>query len=180
VLVDHVGDRLDVVLNRTHVRNALNRALRDGLLAAFSLAAADDSITEVVVRGNGPTFCSGGDLDEFGSFDDPASAHLVRLAGSIGRAIAAVADRTTFVLHGSCAGSGIELPAFAGRVVADPGTTLSLPEVRLGLVPGAGGTVSLTRRVGRQRVALLALGGAAVDAQTALQWGLVDELSEPA
>lgn len=177
VEIERDGERLNIVLDRPHVRNALNRAMRDELLAAFGLAAADSSITEVTVRGNGPTFCSGGDLDEFGTFDDPASAHLVRLATSVGRAISMVADRTTFELHGSCAGSGIELPAFARNVRAHPGTNLALPEVGLGLVPGAGGTVSLTRRAGRHRVALLALSGARISAETALDWGLVDEVA---
>lgn len=174
--IERSDERLSIVLDRPQVHNALNLAMRDELLAAFALVAADESIRQVTVRGNGPSFCSGGDLDEFGTFDDPASAHLVRLAASVGRAIAAVAERTTFVLHGSCAGSGIELPAFAGIVQAHPDTTLSLPEMTLGLVPGAGGTVSLTRRAGRHRVALLALSGARISAETALDWGLVDEV----
>jgi len=174
VRTERDGARLTVVLDRPHVRNALDRAMRDALLEAFALVAADATIAEVVVRGEGPSFCSGGDLDEFATFDDPASAHLVRLSASLGRAIAAVADRVTCLVHGPCAGSGVELPAFAGRVVAAPDTTLALPEVSLGLVPGAGGTVSLTRRAGRHRVALLALSGRAIDATTALRWGLVD------
>ena len=178
VLAEREGNVLRVALNRPHVRNALNRAMRDALLDALALAAADGTITRVELRGNGPVFSSGGDLDEFGTFDDPASAHLVRLAASLARSYAAVADRLAVSLHGACAGSGIELPAFAHRVVAAPGTTFALPEVGLGLIPGAGGTVSLTRRVGRHRMALLALAGTAVDAATALAWGLVDEIGQ--
>jgi enoyl-CoA hydratase/carnithine racemase len=70
----------------------------------------------------------------------------------------------------------VELPAFAGRVVAAPDATFRLPEVGFGLVPGAGGTVSVPRRIGRQRAAWLALTGAVVDARTALAWHLVDEI----
>jgi hypothetical protein len=171
------GHRLELVLNRPHVRNALNRALRDGLLEGLALAAADPSLTEVVLRGEGPTFCSGGDLDEFGTFTDPAGAHVVRLATSIGRSIAALGPRIEARVHGPCAGSGVELPAFAARVVAHPDFTASLPEIGLGLIPGAGGTASITRRVGRHRMALLALSGRPVDAATALRWGLVDEVT---
>jgi enoyl-CoA hydratase/carnithine racemase len=76
-------------------------------------------------------------------------------------------------------GSGIELPAFAGRVLAAPDTQVRLPELALGLIPGAGGTVSITARIGRHRTALLGLTGAPVDADTALAWGLVDELTGP-
>ena len=87
-----------------------------------------------------------------------------------------MADRTTVHIHGSTVGSGIELAAFAHRVVAHRDTRIALPEVRLGLVPGAGGTVSLPRRIGRHATVLLALGLPSIDADTALDWGLVDEI----
>lgn len=170
------GDVLRVTLTRPHVRNALDAAMREALLDALAVAEADPGL-RVELRGAGPDFCAGGDLDEFGTFADPATAHRLRLARSVGRALARLADRTTVHLHGHCAGSGIELPAFAGRVVADPGTVVSLPELPLGLVPGAGGTVSIPGRVGRHRAALLGLSATPIDAGTALAWGLVDELA---
>jgi enoyl-CoA hydratase/carnithine racemase len=178
VAVTRDGAVVTITLDRPHVRNALDTTMRDRLVDAFSLAAVDESIAEVHLRGAGRDFCAGGDLDEFGSFPDPATAHLVRLQQSVGRAIAAVADRVTAHLHGACVGSGIELPAFAGRVVAAPSARISLPEVALGLVPGAGGTVGITRRIGRHRTALLALAGELLDAATAHRWGLVDALDE--
>jgi enoyl-CoA hydratase/carnithine racemase len=178
VKVERRDDHLALTLNRPHVRNALDRAMRDGLLEGLALAAADPSITEVLLRGEGPSFCSGGDLDEFGSFTDPASAHVVRLAASIGRSIDALGSRVVAHVHGPCAGSGVELPAFANRVVARPDFSAALPEVGLGLIPGAGGTASITRRVGRHRMALLALSGARIDAVTALGWGLVDAVTD--
>lgn len=179
VVVTRVGSVLEVTLDRPHVRNALNTAMRDQLVEALHLPALDASITEVHLRGAGEAFCAGGDLDEFGTFVDPPSAHLLRLQQSVGRSIAAVADRITAHLHGACAGSGIELPAFAGRVVARPSTVISLPEVSFGLIPGAGGTVSLPRRIGRLRTARLALTGERIDASTALAWGLVDTIEAP-
>lgn len=179
VAVARDGAALTITLNRPHVRNALDTTMRDALVDAFGLAALDPSIVEVHLRGAGPAFCAGGDLDEFGTFPDPATAHLVRLAHSVARAVLAVADRLVVHLHGACVGSGIELPAFARTVVAAPDTAIALPEVALGLVPGAGGTVSLPRRIGRHRTAWLALTGRTIDATTALRWGLVDAL-EPA
>jgi enoyl-CoA hydratase/carnithine racemase len=171
------GGTLHVTLTRPHVGNALSTAMRDALVEAFALPALDASITAVHLWGAGESFCTGGDLDEFGSFPDPATAHLVRLQQSVGRAIAAVAPRVTAHLHGDCVGSGIELPAFAGRVIAEPGTRIALPEVSLGLIPGAGGTVSLPRRIGRLRATRLGLTGESLDAVTALDWGLVDEVT---
>ena len=177
VLVRRRDDELWVTLNRPRVLNALDSAMRDELETALHVAVMDPSITSVHLDGAGPSFCSGGDLQEFGTRSDPPSAHLVRLLRNPARTIAELADRTVAHLHGDVVGSGVELAAFAHRVVAARSTRLSLPEVRLGLIPGAGGTVSLPRRIGRHRTLLLALAVQSVDAATALDWGLVDEVS---
>jgi enoyl-CoA hydratase/carnithine racemase len=172
------GDRLHLTLSRPEKRNAFSSEMRDALVEALRVALCDPGIREVVLDGAGPAFCSGGDLDEFGTLPDPATAHLVRTTRSPARMIAAAADRLRAVVHGACVGSGVELPAFAGRVVARSDASFWLPELSLGLVPGAGGTVSLPRRIGRQRTAWLVLSGRTIDARTALAWGLVDELRE--
>jgi enoyl-CoA hydratase/carnithine racemase len=172
------GARLELVLTNPMKRNAYSAEVRDRLCEALGLVVADDTIEEVVLRGEGPAFCAGGDLDEFGLLADPATAHAIRTTRSAARLLARCADRVRAEIHGACVGAGIELPAFAGRVVARPDTWVRLPELAMGLVPGAGGTVSLPRRIGRQRTAWLALTGARVDAETAASWGLVDEIAE--
>ena len=113
VLADRVGDELRIVLNRPRRHNAVTAALRDGLAEALTLAAVDDTITAVRLSGNGPSFCSGGDLGEFGSFPDPATAHVTRLTRSPARLAHLLADRLHVHLHGACMGAGIEVPAFA-------------------------------------------------------------------
>lgn len=168
------GDVLTIALDRPHRHNAISTRVRDELSAALAIAVADDSIQVVVLRGNGPSFSSGGDLDEFGSRPDVAIAHVTRLARSPAHLVHRVADRVTAKIHGATLGGGIEIAAFAGRVEADESTRIGLPEIGLGLIPGAGGTVSLSRRIGRQRTAALALSGRRVGADTALAWGLVD------
>jgi len=178
VRVTREDEVLSIILDRPHVLNAFNAAMRDELVAALGVAAADPTVTTVLLGGSGRAFCSGGDLGEFGSRPDPVTAHLVRLARNAGRSIAEVADRTMVRIHGSTVGSGIELAAFAHRVVAHRDTRIALPEVRLGLIPGAGGTVSLPRRIGRHATMLLALGLPSIDAPTALAWGLVDEIED--
>jgi enoyl-CoA hydratase/carnithine racemase len=177
VLVERVGARLTITLNRPEVRNAYSAATRDDLCEALSFAAADAGVTDIRLKGAGASFCSGGDLREFATSDDPATAHLIRTGRSAGRLLAALAGRVTVDLHGSCIGAGIELPAFAHRVLAAPDTRIQLPEVAMGLIPGAGGTASIPRRIGRQRTAWLAVTGQVIDAPTALAWGLVDALS---
>jgi hypothetical protein len=176
VRVERVGDMVVITNTRAARLNALDAPMRDELAEALAMAAADPGITSVEWRGEGRSFCAGGDLDEFGTRSDPASAHLVRLQRSVGRALAQLEKPIVTYLHGPCMGSGIELAAFASTVVGAPDTTLALPEIGLGLVPGAGGTVSLTRRIGRLRTAWLAFSAEAIDVTTAKEWGLVDRI----
>ena len=176
VQVERRGDELRVTLSRPGNRNAFSAQMRDTLWEALSLAEVDTSIERVVLDADGPAFSSGGDLTEFGTAPDVVRAHEVRTQRSVGALLARLGPRAVVHVHGSCVGAGVELPAFAGRVVADPGTTFRLPEVGMGLIPGAGGTVSITHRVGRQPTARLAILGEAIDATAALALGLVDEI----
>lgn len=176
MLLTRDGDVLHVTLNRPERRNAYGTQLRDALVEALHVALADESITRVVLDGAGPSFCAGGDLDEFGRTPDTATAHLIRTRGGAGRLVGRLADRVEVHLHGHCVGAGIEIPAFAGRVVAHPDTIFRLPEVSMGLIPGAGGTVSIPRRIGRWRAMHLFVTAAPVAAVRALEWGLVDEI----
>jgi hypothetical protein len=175
VLLRRAGDQVFVTIDRPERRNAFSREVRDGLADAVDLALADDSV-RLVVAGLGPAFCSGGDLDEFGLTVDVTAAHLIRLDRSVAGRIHACRERVTVRLHGACIGAGIEIPSFAGSVHAEPGTVIQVPEVAMGLVPGAGGTVGVTRRIGRWRTAHLALTGARLDHTTALRWSLIDEV----
>ena len=140
--------------------------------------ATDHSIATVNVKGEGPCFSAGGDLSEFGSCQDVSEAHQIRQRCMPANALAMAADRYTFHLHGACIGAGIELPAFAGRVVAKPNTYFRLPEVDMGLIPGAGGCVSIPQRIGRQRTNWLAITGIELNAETALGWGLIDAVMD--
>ncbi|MEQ1438006.1 enoyl-CoA hydratase/isomerase family protein [Fontimonas sp. SYSU GA230001] len=176
VVVTRDGDALALELNRPSNRNGMTVEMRDALVEALHLAAADDGVRRVSIRGRGKCFSTGGDLTEFGSAPDPATAHIVRTLALPGRALAAVAERAEVHVHGACVGSGIEFPAFASRIVARRTAWFQLPELQFGLIPGAGGCVGIARRIGRQRTAWMVLSGARVDAPTALDWGLVDAL----
>lgn len=175
------GDTLHVQFNRPQRHNAFSTDTRAALLEALEVARLDPSIDEVVLSGTGRSFCSGGDLAEFGTFADPASAHLARTRHSP----ALVLDELTARLgpdcraevHGQVLGSGLEMAAFCGHITAHPDAVFGLPELGLGLIPGAGGTVSITRRIGRWRTAYLVLSGRTLDTATALRWGLVDAVT---
>ncbi|MGH3561322.1 MAG: enoyl-CoA hydratase/isomerase family protein [Mycobacterium sp.] len=178
VLVERDGNTLRITFNRPQRHNAFSTDMRAALLEALDVARLDPSIDEVVLSGNGPSFCSGGDLAEFGTFADPASAHLARTRHSPALLLDELTARLGAVcrseVHGQVLGSGLEMAAFCGRVVCRPDAVLGLPELNLGLIPGAGGTVSVTRRIGRWRTAYLVLSGRTINVDTALAWGLVD------
>jgi enoyl-CoA hydratase/carnithine racemase len=178
VLADRDGDTLHIRFNRPSRHNAFSNDARAALLEALDVARHDPSITTVILSGNGPSFCSGGDLAEFGSFADPASAHIARVRHSPALVLDGLTSRLgarcRAHVHGQVLGSGLEMAAFCGWVQAHPDSMLGLPELTLGLIPGAGGTVSVTRRIGRWRTAYLVLSGRTIDAATALGWGLVN------
>jgi enoyl-CoA hydratase/carnithine racemase len=178
VVADRAGSELRITLNRPERRNAYGREMRDSLVEALGLALLDETVERVILDGAGPSFSSGGDLDEFGTAPDLATAHFVRTRAGAGRLLHLISGRLEARLHGSCVGAGIELPSFAGRAIARPGTTFRLPEVAMGLIPGAGGTVSIPRRIGRWRTFYMAMSGCALDASTALEWRLIDAIEE--
>jgi enoyl-CoA hydratase/carnithine racemase len=181
VVAERDGDTLHVRFNRPQRHNAFSTDARAALLEALEVARLDPSITEVVLAGEDPSFCSGGDLAEFGTFTDPASAHLARTRHSPPLALDALTARLGAACraeaHGQVLGSGLEMACFVDGLLLSQIRYSDCPELALGLIPGAGGTVSVTRRIGRWRTAYLVLSGVTIDAATALGWGLVDELT---
>ena len=181
VVLDRRGDVVVVTLNQPKRHNAFSNTLRAGLIDGLTVALSDPTVTAVEFRGNGKSFCSGGDLTEFGTFSDPAAAHLARTRFSPALLLNKLRDRLGANLraytHGATMGSGLEMAAVCGHVSAHPETVFGLPELTLGLIPGAGGTVSIPRRIGRQRTAYLVLSGETICATMALDWGLIDEIS---
>jgi hypothetical protein len=177
VRLSRTGNVLDIRLTRAGRRNAIDARMRLALAEALRVALADERL-RVRLSGDGPVFCSGGDLDEFGTTPDPATAWVVRMSEHPGRLLDELSARAEVRLHGACAGAGVELAAFAGRCVASPESTFHLPELGMGLLPGAGGTVSMPRRIGRWRTAFLALTGTRLAARQAHEWGLVDEVAD--
>lgn len=176
VLVERDGSRLALTLNRPASRNAMSVEMRDALSEALDLASADPAISGVELSAVGRCYSVGGDLSEFGEAADAATAHWVRSIRSPARSALRCAEKLHVRVHGACIGSGIEVAAFAQHVAAAPNSFFQLPELRLGLIPGSGGCVSVARRIGRHRTAYLVLTGRRIGARTALEWGLVDSI----
>lgn len=176
VLTERAGNVLAIRLDRAAAYNAIDCTMRDALRAAFELAALDAEITRVTLSGAGKAFCIGADLSEFGTTRDPATAHAIRRETLPAFAIADCAHKLEVHVHGACVGAGLELAAFARRITATPKAWFQLPELAMGLIPGAGGCVSVSRRIGAERTAELVLSGQRISAQTALDWGLIDAI----
>lgn len=154
--------------------NALAQSVRAGILAALDKAEQDPTIEVIALFGKGKVFIAGADIKEFGN---PPQAPILpdviaRLEGS-GKAIIAV-------LHGVALGGGLEVALGCHYRVALKETRLGLPEVKLGLLPGAGGTQRLPRLTGLATAAEWITEGKLVDAQSALEHSLIDDISSAA
>jgi enoyl-CoA hydratase len=161
--------------------NALSAPLLEELEAEIERLDADDTVRAIVLRGAGErAFVAGADISEFPSLRAAADeAH----EGGAARGIQRVGHRmdaahTPFVaaIHGFCLGGGLELAMCCDIRVAAEGAQLGQPEIKLGLIPGGGGTQRLPRLVGLGRAQLLNMTGDFVDAQTAYEWGLVEKV----
>lgn len=148
--------------------NATSHAVRAGLLAAIVAAEADPQVQAVVIGCAGRTFVAGADIAEFAL--PPREPHLPDVLRRIG----ACAKPVIAALHGTVLGGGLELAMWCHARIALAGTRLGLPEVKLGLVPGAGGTQLLPRLAGVATAIRLAASGDNVDAARAEALGLVD------
>jgi hypothetical protein len=169
-------DAVRIELARPLRRNAFDARMRDQLVDALQAIEDDPTVRSVTLEAEGKDFSAGGDLDEFGTSPDPAMAHAIRTLRSPAELVARLRERVTACVHGACVGAGIEIPAAAGRLVAAANSWFRLPELAMGLIPGAGGTATIPRRIGRHRTLYWTLSSRTLAADDALEWGLVDEL----
>lgn len=152
--------------------NAGSHLVRSGLLAALAQAAEEPDLQGAVLAGAGGIFMAGSDISEFGApFGDPQLPAVIA-------AIEALPIPVVAALEGAALGGGLELALACDARVARPGTALGLPEVSLGMVPGAGGTQRLPRLVGLAKAMELICGARRVKAEEALSLGIVDRLAE--
>jgi len=181
LLITRDAQHLILSLNAPDSHNEIDITLRDALCEAFEFALLDEAIETLSISASGKSFSIGGALSEFGLVADPATAHWIRSIRLPGRLLARLVwrDKPVHVaayLNGPAIGSGLELAAFAHEVSAHPKAWIQLPEITMGLIPGAGGTVSVSRRIGRHKTAYMALTGKRIKAETACAWGLFDKI----
>ncbi len=164
-------DRIAVIWVDYPPVNALSRSVRAGLEAGFGRAAADPAAHAIVLACRGRTFIAGADITEFGKPPQPPGLHEVldRIEGS--------PKPVTAAIHGTALGGGLEVTLCCHFRVADAKARFGLPEVKLGLLPGAGGTQRLPRVVGVEKALEMVTTGDMIGAPEALAQGLVDEVA---
>ncbi len=162
--------------------NTLDRAMVSRLGELLEQCAKDDGVRVLVVHGAGQrAFCAGSDLGELQQLIAAGRDALAVKFEQDQQVFSALADfpkPTLAAIEGAAVGGGLELAVCCDLVVCARGTKLSLPEIRLGVFPGSGGTLRVTRRIGAARAKRMMLFGDSVDASTAHAWGLVDELCD--
>ena len=170
VTMEKDGEVAVIIVNNPPV-NALSWHVRQGLEDNFGAALADDSVKAIVLRCAGATFIAGADISEFGK--PPRGPDFNAVLGSI----EAASKPVVAAIHGTALGGGLETALVCHYRIAVPSAKLGVPEVKLGLLPGAGGTQRLPRVVGVEAAATMTSTGDPLPAAKAKELGLVDELA---
>ena len=171
VAIERDGDVLVILIDNPPI-NAGSLSVRRGILDAVALLGEDPALRAAVIIGQGTTFIAGSDLREFGKpLEEPQLPAVIR-------AIELVAKPVVAALHGAALGGGFELALGCDARVAVPGAIVGLPEVTLGMLPGAGGTQRLPRLVGVARSIQMVCAGERIGADKALALGIVDAIAD--
>ncbi len=152
--------------------NGLSYAVRGGLAEQLTVALTDDSVAAIVVTGAGRMFCGGADIREFGQPPPPGAAFLPKVIDDL----EASSKPVVAAIHGVAAGGGLEVALGCHVRLASPGTRVGLPEVTLGIVPGAGGTQRMPRLIGVRAALELIVGGRLLPVGRAHALGVIDEV----
>ena len=165
-----IRDGIAVITMDSPPVNALGHAVRSGLMGALEQAEGDQGVNAVVIRGGGRCFSGGADIREFGQ---PPAAPTLR---ELGARIEDFPKIVVAALHSTAFGGGLEVPLSCHYRVADATAQVALPEVKLGIVPGSGGTQRLPRIIGAKRALKVILSGDPFAADAAHDLGIVDEI----
>lgn len=174
---DHVGV---ITINRPHRHNALDDDTSALFTETLQHAISSELTRAILLQGAGRSFCSGRDAAQLGQRNaDESDFDFVRHHSDARVRQLACPKPMVAAINGYALGGGLELALGADVRIASTDARLGLPEVNYGLVPDTGGTQTLTSLIGPSRAKLMIIGGQPIDAATALQWGLVDQLVEP-
>ena len=167
-------------LNRPHALNALNADLMKELEAAFKDAKGDKSVKALLLHGKGKAFCAGADVTHLSTLKDAQGYAFAQFGQSVLAQLENLGKPSLAAIHGFALGGGCELAMAATLRIASVTATFGQPEIKLGIIPGFGGTQRLARLIGKGRALELCLTGRLLKAPEALSFGLVNEVVEEA
>jgi enoyl-CoA hydratase/carnithine racemase len=156
--------------------NLIGQELIDDLIAALGEVEAADGLRALLLRGEGQAFSAGADVALFADMGATEMRPLIAAFLDLGRRIERLPFPTLAAVHGTCMAGGFELALFCDLIWAAEGTTMGLPETRLGIVPLAGGVERIAARAGLGRARTLAIGGDLLPAQELAAWGAIDRV----
>jgi enoyl-CoA hydratase/carnithine racemase len=174
VLLERPSEHVALVkLNRPEVRNALNLATRKLISETFTTLGADPDVRAIVLTGNDQAFAAGADLNEMAEAS-PVDM-MLRNVQRLWIPVQQCPKPVIAAVNGFALGGGCELAMLCDIIVAGQGAKFGLPEVRVGIIPGAGGTQRLTRAVGKYQAMRMIMTGAMISGEEALRYGLASE-----
>jgi enoyl-CoA hydratase len=176
VRLQKIGAVAVLSLDRPATHNAYNTAMRDALYGALLAVRDDPEVRSLVLRGNGPSFCSGGDVAEFGTAPSPYAARRTRWRRDVWGALRALPKPTIAAVHGYAVGGGFEMAMLCDVCIAASEARFALPETGLAMIPGVAGTQTLSRLLGIGVASDLILSGRWLDARQAQRLGLVSRV----
>lgn len=168
---------LILTLNRPEKLNALNAETLEALDHQLIEAEKDSNIKGLLLTGEGKAFCAGADIKRLAECDSEAGYAFARAGQAVFRRLETLGKPSIAAINGFAFGGGCELAMAATLRIASPKAQFGQPEIKLGVIPGYGGTQRLSRLVGKGRALDLCLTGRFIDAETALSWGLVSEVT---
>lgn len=170
---------LTITLNRPEKLNALNTEVLDGLAVILNDAKRNKAVKGLIITGEGKAFCAGADINRLAECTAQTGYEFACHGQETFRLLETIGKPSIAAVNGFAFGGGCELAISATLRVASNKAQFGQPEVKLGVIPGYGGTQRLARLIGKGRAMDLCLTGRFISAETALQWGLVSEVTEP-
>lgn len=168
---------LQITLNRPEALNALNADLMNGLFEIFQSAKNNSAIKALLITGEGKAFCAGADIKQLAKLNGQEGLEFARRGQMVFRTLEQLGKPSLAAINGFALGGGCELAMSATLRIAATTAVFGQPEVKLGVIPGFGGTQRLSRLVGKGRALDLCLSGRIIKAEEALSWGLVSEVT---
>jgi len=178
-ITHHQSGIAQLTLNRPDALNALNADLMEQLYHAFMTAKEDRAIKALLLTGTGKAFCAGADIKKLAELNGQTGLEFARRGQMVFRTLEQLGKPSLAAINGFALGGGLELAMAATLRIASTTAVFGQPEIKLGVIPGFGGTQRLSRLIGKGRALDLCLTGRTIKSECAERWGLVSEVVTP-